>query len=48
MPDLHVESIVEDEVTRLEVAGDLDIAAADPLTSDRRRLGDGTRRSSWT
>jgi len=31
MPDLHVESIVEDEVTRLEVAGDLDNTAAEPL-----------------
>jgi anti-anti-sigma factor len=44
MPDLHVESIVEDEVTRLEVAGDLDIAAADPLSEAiDAALGDGTR-----
>jgi len=33
MSDLRVESIVEDEVTRLQVAGDLDIAAAEPLSA---------------
>ena len=44
MPDLHVESIVEDEVTRLQVAGDLDITAAEPLgEAIDAAFGDGAR-----
>ncbi len=44
MPDLHVESIVEDEVTRLQVAGDLDLTAAETLTDAiDEALGDGAR-----
>lgn len=44
MPDLRVESVVEDEVTRLEVAGDLDVSAADPLDEAiDTALDDGAR-----
>ena len=31
MPDLHVEAVKEEDVTRLQVAGDLDVSAAEPL-----------------
>jgi anti-sigma B factor antagonist len=44
MADLHVDSIVEDEVTRLQVAGDLDVAAAEPLDEAiDAAFGDGAR-----